>query len=84
MPHEYFCRACDVVSPERRDHRETAEDDRDAHRQAAHGGLAPGAGDGVRQVHSAARGDGCLPKGSFWAALFFLAVFVANCRGPWS
>ncbi len=81
MPYEYWCAQCDAVSPSRRDRRETAEDDRDEHRQAAHGGLAPAAGDGVRRVHAESRGDGILPKGSFWALLFFLGLFLANCWG---
>lgn len=78
MPYEYECRQCDAVSPRRRDHREDAEDDRAAHRRHMHGGLKPAAGDGVHRVHAAARGDGVLPAGWQWAALFLLALIVAN------
>ncbi|MFK0124900.1 hypothetical protein ACIQSP_16485 [Streptomyces nigra] len=81
MPFEYYCRSCAAVSPERRERRSDAEDELVEHRRGAHGGLAPEAGDGVRHVHAEARGDGCLPSGSFWALLFFLALFLANCWG---
>ncbi|MGW4042974.1 hypothetical protein [Streptomyces sp. NPDC004721] len=81
MPYEYQCRQCDAISPARRDHREDAEADQEQHRATTHGGLAPAAGDGVRRVHAEARGDGCLPSGSFWALLFFLALVLANCWG---
>lgn len=81
MPYEYFCRACDAVSPARRDRREDAYGELAEHRRTAHGGLAPATGDGIRHVHAEARGDGCLPAGSFWAALFFLALVLANCWG---
>jgi hypothetical protein len=81
MPYEYWCRPCDAVSPVRRDAEEGAVADRDAHRAAVHGGLAPAGGDGVRRVHAGARGDGCLPSGSFLAALFLLALVLANCWG---
>lgn len=81
MPHEYFCHACEAVSPERRERQADAEDELIEHRRAAHGGLRPTAGDGVRHVHAEARGDGCLPSGSFWALLFLLALVLANCWG---
>ncbi|MGQ4349704.1 hypothetical protein [Streptomyces sp. SAS_275] len=81
MPYEYWCAACEAASPEQRERRADAEDELVVHRQAAHGGLRPDAGDGVRRVHADARGDGCLPAGSFWAVLFFLALFLANCWG---
>jgi hypothetical protein len=81
MPYEYWCRACDALSPERRDREADAMDDGTAHRRHAHGGLAPAEGDGVRRVHAEARGDGCLPKGSFWAVLFLLVLVLANCWG---
>jgi hypothetical protein len=81
LPFEYWCAACQAVSPKRRDRRTDAEGDLDTHRRTTHGGLAPAAGDGVRHVHDEARGDGCLPAGSFWAALFFLALLLSNCWG---
>jgi hypothetical protein len=81
MPFEYWCAACDAVSPERRERRVDAEDELVAHRREAHGGLRPAHGDEVRHVHAEARGDGCLPSGSFWAVLFFLALVLANCWG---
>jgi hypothetical protein len=81
VPYEYWCADCRAVSPERRARRADAEDELVDHRRDAHGGLAPAAGDGVRSVHAEARGDGCLPSGSFWAALFFLALLLANCWG---
>ncbi|MFD5631603.1 hypothetical protein [Streptomyces sp. NPDC127072] len=81
MPYEAWCGACDVVSPERRVRREDAEDELVEHRHEAHGGLRPNDGDGVRHVHAEARGDGCLPAGSFWALLFLLALVLANCWG---
>lgn len=81
MPYEYFCRACDAVSPERRERREDAEDDGVEHRRATHGGLAPAAGDDVRHVHAEARGDGFLPRNTLWAVLFLLALVLANCWG---
>jgi hypothetical protein len=81
VPYEYWCAACDALSPSRRDRQADAEDELVEHRRTSHGGLRPAAGDGVRRVHAEARGDGCLPSGSFLAALFFLALLVANCRG---
>lgn len=81
MPFVYWCGACDAVSPDRRDRREGAEADLVEHRRAAHGGLAPAAGDGVRRVHAQSRGDGVLPSGSLWALLFLLALVLANCWG---
>lgn len=81
MPFEYWCTACDAVSPERRVRREDAEDELVEHRRAEHGGLRPNGGDGVRPVHAEARGDGCLPAGSFWALLFLLVLVLANCWG---
>ncbi|BBC35267.1 hypothetical protein SGFS_065610 [Streptomyces graminofaciens] len=81
MPYEYWCAHCEAVSPARRDHREAAETDLDEHRTAAHGGLAPAAGDGVRRVHSAARGDGVLPDRSCLFIAFMLALVLANCWG---
>lgn len=81
MPYEYWCAQCQAVSPARRDREADAEDELVEHRRAAHGGLAPAAGDGVRRVHAEARGDGFLPSGSCLAVLFFLALVLANCRG---
>ncbi len=81
MPYEAWCGHCDVVSPERRAREADAEDELIEHRRTAHGGLRPAAGDGVRHVHADARGDGCLPAGSFWALLFLLALVLANCWG---
>lgn len=81
MPYEYFCRGCDAVSPQRRDDREDADDDLAEHRRVQHGGLRAAAGDGVRRVHSEARGDGVLPAGTLWAVLFLLALVLANCWG---
>lgn len=81
MPWVYECRACDALSPARHDQRAAAEDELLQHRQAAHGGLAPTAGDQVRRVHAQARGDGLLPAGWPWAALFLLALVLSNCGG---
>lgn len=81
MPHEYFCRACDAVSPQQHAREADAEDELVAHRRDAHGGLRPAGGDGVRRVHAEARGDGVLPSGSLWALLFLLALVLANCWG---
>lgn len=81
MPWIYECRACDARSPKRWERRDDADDERAEHRRTAHGGLAPAAGDGVRQVHSAARGDGVLPAGWGWAVLVLLGLLLANCWG---
>jgi hypothetical protein len=81
MPYEYFCLRCEAASPERHAREADAEDELVAHRRDAHGGLRPAAGDGVRRVHAEARGDGCLPSGSFWALVFFLALLLSNCWG---
>ncbi|MDX3398431.1 hypothetical protein [Streptomyces sp. ME01-18h] len=81
MPYEYWCRQCDAVSPERRDRSADAEDELVEHRRTAHGGLAPTAGDGVRRVHDEARGDGCLPSGSFLFVAFLIFAVLANCWG---
>jgi predicted nucleic acid-binding Zn-ribbon protein len=81
MPYLYECRQCGGRSPERHDRRDDAEDEQTQHRAAAHGGLAPAAGDGVRAVHDEARGDGCLPSGSFLFVLFLIAALVSNCWG---
>ncbi|MFC8832338.1 hypothetical protein ACFT8V_03950 [Streptomyces griseoincarnatus] len=81
MPYLYSCRQCGAVSPERHSRRADAEDEQLQHRQAAHGGLAPAAGDEVRQVHDETRGDGCLPSGSFLLFAFLLFAVLANCWG---
>lgn len=81
MPFLYWCRQCAAVSPERRARRADAEDELLQHRQTAHGGLAPAAGDGVREVHDQARGDGCLPSGSALFIAFLLFAVLANCWG---
>jgi hypothetical protein len=81
MPHLYVCRQCRTQSPEPRGRREDAEADRQQHRDAVHGGHAPLDGDEVRPVHAEARGDGFLPRHTFFAALFLLALILANCHG---
>ena len=81
MPYEYECRHCDARSPHRHDRREDADDEQEQHRAAAHGGLAPAAGDGVRRVHAEARGDGVLPAGWGWALLVLLVLMLANWWG---
>lgn len=79
MPYLYECRQCAARSPERHDRREDADDEQARHRAAVHGGLAPAAGDGVRPVHAEARGDGCLPSGSFLFFAFLLLALLASC-----
>lgn len=81
MPYEYECRHCEARSPRQHDHRDDADAEQERHRTETHGGLTPAAGDGVRRVHAEARGDGCLPAGSWWALLFLLALLLANCWG---
>lgn len=81
MPYEYFCRGCDAVSPERRAREADAEDELIEHRHTMHGGLRSASGDGVRRVHSEARGDRFLPKGSCLGLMFLLALVLANCWG---
>lgn len=81
MPWIYECRACEASSGEQWERRDDAEDELVEHRRAAHGGLRPDAGDAVRQVHAAARGDGVLPTHWPWALLFLLALMLANCWG---
>lgn len=81
MPYEYECRQCEARSPKRHDHREDAETERAEHQRTVHGGLAPAAGDGIRAVHAEARGDGCLPSGSFLFMAFLLLAVLANCWG---
>lgn len=81
MPWIYECRACEASSGERRERRDDAEDELVEHRRTAHGGLKPDAGDGVRQVHAAGRGDGVLPAGWPWALLVLLALLLANWWG---
>jgi hypothetical protein len=81
MPWIYECRACEASSGEQWERRDDAEDELVEHRRTAHGGLRPDAGDGVRQVHASARGDGILPSGWGWALLVLLALLLANCWG---
>jgi hypothetical protein len=81
MPWIYECRACSAVSAQQWERRDDAEDELVEHRRAAHGGLRPDAGDGIRQVHATARGDGPLPAGWPWALLFLLALLLSNCWG---
>jgi hypothetical protein len=82
MPYIYFCRACEAVSPEQRERRIDAEEEIVEHRREAHGGLRPMAGDEVRRVHAEARGGRLFPAHTWLAALFLLALLLANCRGP--
>lgn len=79
MPYEYWCAECRSRSPERHDRRADADAEQGQHRAMVHGGLAPAAGDGVRPVHAEARGDGCLPSGSFLFVLFLIAAVVSSC-----
>ncbi|MFF8953871.1 hypothetical protein ACF09I_34495 [Streptomyces sp. NPDC014940] len=81
MPYVSWCRQCDAVSPAPHTRSADAEDELVQHRRAAHGGLAPAAGDGVRKVHDEARGDGCLPSGSALFIAFLLFAVLANCWG---
>lgn len=81
MPYLYECDQCDTEAPWRRALREDAEDDRQEHRDRAHGGHRPRAGDRIRRVHHTARGDGILPDHSLIAALVMLALVLANCWG---
>lgn len=81
MPYEYRCEACDAGSAARWDCREDADDELAEHRRAAHGGLAPAAGDRVHRVHAEARGDGVLPAGWPIAALVLLVLMLANWWG---
>lgn len=81
MPYVYECHACEAVSPEQHERSVDAEDELVEHRRAAHGGLRPEAGDGVRRVHSEARGDGVLPAGWPWALAVLLALVLANWWG---
>jgi hypothetical protein len=81
MPYEAWCGQCDVVSPERRTREVDAADELVEHRRTAHGGLKPEAGDGVRRVHTEARGDGVLPAGWPIAALVLLVLVLANWWG---
>jgi hypothetical protein len=81
MPYEAWCGQCEVVSPERREREVDAADELVEHRRTAHGGLAPEAGDGVRRVHSEARGDGALPAGWPWALAVLLVLVLAKWWG---
>lgn len=81
MPYLYICRQCHTRAPRRRTHRDDARDDRQEHRDAAHGGHAPLDGDGIHPVHDDRRGDGILPRHSCLAVLFLLALVLANCWG---
>jgi hypothetical protein len=81
MPYLYTCRQCRAQSPERRAHRADAEDDRQEHRDTAHGGLEPLYGDQIRAVHHASRGDRLFPRHTLAAGLFMLALVLANCWG---
>ncbi len=81
MPYEYECRQCEARSPLPHGREQDAEAEREQHRASAHGGLAPAAGDRVRRVHDPARGDGCLPSGSWLFFLFLLAAVLSNCWG---
>jgi hypothetical protein len=81
MPYEYVCTPCDAVSPAGRDRQEDAADELVEHRRAAHGGLRPRGGDGVRRVHTESRGDAVLPSGWVWAALFLLLLVLAKFLG---
>jgi hypothetical protein len=81
MPYEYECRQCKARSPRRHDREGDAGAEREQHRASAHGGLAPAAGDRVRRVHDEARGDGCLPSGSFLFVAFLVFAVLANCWG---
>ena len=81
MPFIYECRACEARSPEERERRDDAEDELVEHRRTAHGGLRPDAGDEVRSVHAAARGDGFLPAGWPWALVVLLLLMLSNWWG---
>ncbi|WP_128381253.1 hypothetical protein [Streptomyces cavernae] len=79
MPHLYICHQCRTRAPKRWDRREGAEADQQQHRDDAHGGHVPIGGDGIETVHADSRGDGLLPRHTFFAVLFLLALVLANC-----
>ncbi|MFF9123178.1 hypothetical protein ACF09J_07750 [Streptomyces sp. NPDC014889] len=81
MPYRYTCHQCQAQSPAEHPYPAAAEADRQEHRNSAHGGLAPLQGDGIHHVHAISRGDGILPRHSCLAALFLLALILANCWG---
>lgn len=81
MAYVYECHQCVARSPEPHSWRSDAEAERDSHRDAVHGGLAPAAGDGVRRARSDERDDGPLPNGGLLAVLILLALVLANCWG---
>lgn len=82
MPYRHHCRACDAVSP-RHDHRTDAETAQQNHRDTAHGGHEPRAGDRIERVHAEGRGDfrtgAHWPPGAYLAALVLLLATLAEC-----
>ena len=78
-PHLYECLQCRTRSPQPRGSREAAEEDRERHRDVAHGGDAPMDGDRIRRVHSDARGDGFLPRHSCLAMVILLLMIASSC-----
>lgn len=81
MPYRYHCWQCRAESPLEHPDRAGAEADQEEHRHHTHGGLAPIAGDRIRRVHATARGARLLPRHTLAAALFMLALILANCWG---
>ncbi|MDT0377278.1 hypothetical protein RM572_00615 [Streptomyces sp. DSM 42041] len=56
MPYRYQCAQCHADA-DKRDRRDDAEADGQQHRDEAHHGLLPTAGDRVAKVHADGRGD---------------------------
>ncbi|MCZ7413062.1 hypothetical protein [Streptomyces sp. WMMC897] len=84
MPYRHHCYACDAVS-DRHDQRADAEAAQQDHRDTAHGGHAPRAGDRIERVHAHGRGDFRTgerwPIGAYIAGLVLLLAMLAECVG---
>ncbi|MBW1600875.1 hypothetical protein JJV70_01910 [Streptomyces sp. JJ66] len=84
MPYRHHCYACDAVS-DRHDRRADAETAQQEHRDTAHGGHQPLAGDHIERVHADGRGDRTTgqhwPLGAYLAALVLLFAMLAECVG---
>jgi hypothetical protein len=84
VPYRHRCDACQAAS-DKHDRREDAEAAQQAHRDTAHGGHRPLAGDTIERVHADGRGDRTTgepwPIGAWIAAVVLLLLMLAECVG---
>lgn len=74
MPYRYHCTAC-AASGTQHPRRSSARADQERHRRAAHGGMAPDRGDGVRYAVPSAKGPAII------VGILLLLILIKEVTG---